>query len=427
MITPDCVKDDLEEREINRASIGNHIRVVEYDSDNSSTLSTEETNDECEDSFLDSRLVTDSLTLSRSEESTTKSWEPHMHSTSTQTETSDHPLQKTMLELPRMMPCKPFMAVIPDSQSFLARITEAYKDVPDDNKPLITKMGLTADLELVDCAFGKVPKGCPLSYQCPVPSSKDYKTYDDAPPQPLLPMTYNRLEPMPPLSTLSASEQEHVNVMQITWEESHSLEHSTRACKKTVQELQRLRLTGRFKEICKLKPEQSNVDHLISKIQKGSTRCKNTQIEEEMKTEALREYCQNLCVNWYPCGLVIHPNAPWLGAVPDGLVYDPNEKHRFGLVHVKCIGFSSLIQCTFLTCRDGVLQLKTGHSLYWHIQGQMMVTGTSWCDLFVFSKEDLLVQRVYRDTTLIKVMEKNLHDFFFRHYLPHLFKTEVSP
>lgn len=313
-----------------------------------------------------------------------------------------------------------FIPTPSDCQAFLARLTEAFKDFPDDKKPLITKMGLTKKVEFVDCAFGKVPKGSPVSYQCPLPSRQDFKTYDDAPPPPLLPLASYRLEPLVAFPALSSQEREHVQVMQISWEEAHSLEHSTRSNKEGARDLKNLRLTSHYREICKLKQGRSNAEHLIYKIKKGS-RCKSVQVEEEMKTKALREYCQHQCVNWSPCGLVVHPEAPWLGALPDGLVYDPNETPSFGLVHVKCIEFKNLMECSFLSCQDGVLHLKRAHSHFWHIQGEMMVTGTEWCDLLVFSREHILVQRIYRDPVIIKVMKTKLDEFFFRFYLPSLF------
>ena len=111
------------------------------------------------------------------------------------------------------MPYQAFIPIPSESQSLLARLTEAFKDFPDDKKPLITKMGL---LEKVDCAFGEVPKGSPLSYQCPVPSRQDSKTYDTALPRPLLPRAFHKLEPLVAFPVLSAQEQEHVEVMQIT-------------------------------------------------------------------------------------------------------------------------------------------------------------------------------------------------------------------
>ncbi|XP_056260743.1 uncharacterized protein LOC130187303 [Seriola aureovittata] len=425
---PGCVKDDPDEEDTNIPCTANLfcIQVVDYTPNSSATLSADEANDEHDDnSSLGSDAVTDDPQPFKSEESASENWETQKHETS-QTRKSRQSLQKTMLELPRMMAYKSSIVAPPDTQSFLARLTEAFKDVPDDRKPLITKMGLTAEVELVDCAFGKVPKGCPLSYQYPVPSSKDYKTYDNAPPRPLLPLSYHKLVPVSALPTLGAKEQEHVNVMQITWEEAHGMEHSTRGCKESVEELRKLRLTSRFRQICKLKPGQSHAEHLILKMRNGLSRCKTAQIEEETKSEALREYCQHMCVNWSPCGLVVNPDAPWLGALPDGLVYDPKEIPSFGMVHVKCVSFQSFIDCGFLTYQDGALKLRTTSSHYWHIQGEMMVTGMSWCDLCVISREDILVQRIYRNNALIKVMMKRLQDFFFRYYLPSLFHTGVT-
>ncbi|XP_034388728.1 uncharacterized protein LOC117730838 [Cyclopterus lumpus] len=225
---------------------------------------------------------------------------------------------------------------------------------------------------------------------------------------------------MAAVPTLSAKEQEHVDLMQISWEAARMQERSTRGRKEAVEELRRLRLTGRFRDICKLKPGRSNAEHLLFKIQTGFPCSQAAQLEEDRKSEALWEYCKHLCVNWSACDFVVHPSASWLGALPDGLVYHPKEMSGFGPVHVQCIGSRSFVECKFLFCRDGVLQPKRSHSHYWHIQGEMMVTGTEWCDLLVFSREDLLVQRVYRDAALIRVMKRKLDDFFFYYYLPCL-------
>ncbi|KAK2914838.1 uncharacterized protein [Channa argus] len=291
LMIPNCVKSDPDEEE-NDANIpcitdSFHIKVMEESPSFSVNHSTEEENHAHEDSStLDSDAATDSSTQFRSEEGQSESRESQKHNTSTKKK-SKLCLQKTKVELPRMMLDKSFTA-LPDYKSFLARLTEAFKDLPDDKKPLITKMDLTTDVELVDCAFGKVPKGCPLSYQCPLPSSKDYVTHDDAPPRPQLPLTDNRLEKVLTFLPLNPKEQEHMNVMQMTWDGAHSLEKSTREHKELVDDLRKQRLTCRFREICKLKPGCSHAVQLISKIRKGVSKCKTAKIEEEMKAEVLR-------------------------------------------------------------------------------------------------------------------------------------------
>ncbi|XP_041811405.1 uncharacterized protein LOC121619628 isoform X2 [Chelmon rostratus] len=416
-VTTDCVKRDPEEDDSNTPCIADsyHIEVVDWKQDSSGTVSLDETDNEDKDwSYSNSEAVSDSSQLFSSTESTSGSPESQEDRTSTK-KTSKCSLQRTMVELPRM---KSFVAAPADCQSFVARITEIFKD--DVENPLITNMDLTADENFVECAFGRVPKGCPLSYQCPLPSSQDYKPHINAPPRPQLPLPHHTLKATSDFPPLSAKAQEHVQVMQITWKEANCLEYSTRGQEELVQDLQKLRLTSRFREICKLKPGRSHVEHLLFKIQKGLPKSKSAQIDKETKTEALRVYCKNLCVNWYPCGFIVHPNVPWLGVMPDGLVYDPNENPSFGLVHVKCVRFQNFIDCGFLVCREGGLQLKKTHSYYWHIQAEMMVAGTSWCDLLVFSREDLLVQRLYRDKVLINIMRKKLNDFFFHHFLPSL-------
>ncbi|XP_032405457.1 uncharacterized protein LOC116710486 [Xiphophorus hellerii] len=328
--------------------------------------------------------------------------------------------QKTILQIPRMMLHKSFTLSRVDQQSFVDRLSEAFSDFPDDQKPLITTVGLKLDGEWTECAFGEVPKGSPISYQCPLPSSQDFKPHYDAPSQPLLPLSHHTLEPETVFPTLSAQEQTFINAMNVTWEEAHSLEESTRGNKEAADQQLKMRLTGRFRDICNLKPGRSHAEHLLYKIQKGKPRCKTAQIDVEMKPEALREYCRHLCVNWSPCGLVVHPNAPWLGAMPEGLVYDPKEKSSFGLVHIQFLNVKSFIECSFLICKNGALLVKRAHRHYWHMQGEMLVTGTPWCDLVLYTREDMLVQRIYRDEAFIKLMKKKLEEFFFYYYLPNL-------
>ncbi|XP_033990794.1 uncharacterized protein LOC117486462 isoform X1 [Trematomus bernacchii] len=419
----DCVKYETEEDDISMPCITDpfHIKVIEFRPDSSGTLEPRQ-EENCSPSVSDA--ITDNPQLHKSEQSTSQSLElqkPDKLSTKNVTK-QKFTLQKTMLELQRMMPQKPVVPSPVECHSFLERLTEAFKDCPEDKKPLITKMGLTKNVELVDSAFGQVPKGSPLSYVCPEPSSRDYKSYDDAPPRPLLPLANYSLDPIPALPILGAKEQEHMDVMHMTWEEARNLEQFTRGRKEEVEELRNLRLTSRFREICNLKGGRSNAEHLVFKIQKALPEA--PQIEKEMRLEALREYCKKMCVNFSTCGLVVQPSAPWLGALPDGLVYDPKEMPSYGLVHIKMVSFPSFNECKFLICQNGALQLKRNHSTYWQIQGEMMVTGTEWCDLLVFSKEDMLVQRIYRDTAIIKVMKKKLDNFFFYYYLPCLFKSD---
>lgn len=145
------------------------------------------------------------------------------------------------------------------------------------------------------------------------------------PPHPLPPRPFllYSLEPVLVLPTLSSKEQEHLNAMVISWEEAHSLEVITRGNKTAAEKSLKMRLTSRFSEIAKLTSGRIHVAHLLFKIKKDNLKSKTLsfQVDEELKPEALWEYCRHLCVNWSTCGLVVHPNAPWLGVIPDGVVY----------------------------------------------------------------------------------------------------------
>ena len=217
------------------------------------------------------------------------------------------------------------------------------------------------------------------------------------------------------------NEQAKLNSMKISWEDAYELEQTTRQ-REIQSHLKDLRLMNCFQDIFSLKSGLSFAEILIAKIKRGKRRNKDATIEKALKLEALREYCRLVCVNWHPCGLVVHPSAPWLAAVPDGLVYDPNETITFGLLHLKLENCKSFTECKYVLCLSGTVELKTKHPLYWHLQGEMMITGTAWCDLLVLCGNDMLVQRVYRDEAVIKSLKDKIDEFFFYYFLPSHFR-----
>ncbi len=48
----------------------------------------------------------------------------------------------------------------------MLRVSEVYKDFPPSLAPLVTTMGMSADVPLVQSAFGAVQAGSVLSFQC---------------------------------------------------------------------------------------------------------------------------------------------------------------------------------------------------------------------------------------------------------------------
>ena len=111
----------------------------------------------------------------------------------------------------------------------------------------------------------------------------------------------------------------------------------------------------------------------------------------DMEFTAAQEYSKIRNVNYTPCGLIVHPDAPWLGTSPDGLVFDPLAQPPFGLVEIKCPNVTSYVDCKYLNMKEGTLLLKESHIYYWQIQGQLMLTGMTWCDFVICAQEDMLV------------------------------------
>ena len=108
-----------------------------------------------------------------------------------------------------------------------------------------------------------------------------------------------------------------------------------------------------------------------------------------MEPVAVQEYCTLKNVNFFPCGFVVHPDAPWLGSSPDGIIFDPRP------LEVKCPNVPSYVDCPYLKIQNGELKLKRSHASYWQVQGQIILTGCSWCDCHLCT--DLHVSKTTRE------------------------------
>ena len=142
-------------------------------------------------------------------------------------------------------------------------------------------------------------------------------------------------------------------------------------------------------------------------------------------------------------GFHIDRTYNWIGASPDGLVYDPssvNDPH--GLLEIKCPASAESTSlealCSksnfYLQYADGKYHLKKNHDYYYQIQGQLHVTCQSWCDFVVWtplgvppcpstlpSYTPITVERISIDNDFwnTKVYPK-LVEFYMRHMLPEM-------
>ena len=114
-------------------------------------------------------------------------------------------------------------------------------------------------------------------------------------------------------------------------------------------------------------------------------------------------------------GFVVNPSAFHLGCSPDRRVYDPDATDAHGLLDVKCPSINSITKCKYLM-KDGAtdnLHLKTTHEYYCRVQGQMGLTGASWCDFYVQALGDFHCERIIADRNIFKSIKEKLDQFYF--------------
>ncbi|XP_062588918.1 uncharacterized protein LOC134250551 isoform X2 [Saccostrea cucullata] len=123
----------------------------------------------------------------------------------------------------------------------------------------------------------------------------------------------------------------------------------------------------------------------------------------------------------HDCGLVINPDFPYLAASPDGKVCFKGET---GVLEVKCpftardMTISEAVQQIPKFClqeNDGKFELQKNHDYFFQIQGQMMVSGATFCEFIVFTRKDIFVQNVKEDLNFQKDMFEMLSNFYLQH------------
>uniref|UniRef100_A0A8C4NPZ3 YqaJ viral recombinase domain-containing protein n=1 Tax=Dicentrarchus labrax TaxID=13489 RepID=A0A8C4NPZ3_DICLA len=301
----------------------------------------------------------------------------------------------------------------------LLLIGDVYKDFSISEKPLAATMGISDEKTLVETAFGLAQRGSVLSYQQPVLSTKSVKMHQDPPPYPPLPIGEYRLAPTDCVHVCTEEEHFHLKSLNVTLDMAYKIEAATReqAADQEWHQLRRPRITSsRFREVCFVRGV-SSAESLAERIIKGTRQTAEMRRGADMEFEVAREYCRMKNVNYTPCGLVIHPDTPWLGASPDGLIFDPFAQPPFGLVEIKCPNVKNYVDCKYLQMQDGTLALRESHSYYWQVQGQLLITGLQWCDFVICAQEDMLVQRIQVDPEVKAVIRERVDQFYFKVYM----------
>lgn len=262
---------------------------------------------------------------------------------------SARPKERRLLEGIRSNLYKGATCPLPDISTL--KVQEAYHGLSPDEAPMITTMAISSDVPLVESKFGPVQEGSVLSYQLPVRPVPNTHPHTDAPPPPQLPLSHYRLGP-----SASAFEHQHHHLASLatSLEISHKIENSTREQSSCIEwhHLRRCCITStKFREVCHTRAE-SSAENLARRLLGPSHQTADMRRGLVLEHVAIEEYCNVREVNHYPCGFLIHPDAPLMGATPDGIVYDPEGQPVFGLLEIKCPNVRSYVDCPNILIKD---------------------------------------------------------------------------
>ncbi|XP_016115352.1 uncharacterized protein [Sinocyclocheilus grahami] len=103
----------------------------------------------------------------------------------------------------------------------MLRVSEVYKDFPPSLAPLVTTMGMSADVPLVQSAFGAVQARSMLSFQHKPPAMREVINIPSAPASPSLPIHSYRLETPSCAYVLSEQEHLHLKSLEVSFNMAH--------------------------------------------------------------------------------------------------------------------------------------------------------------------------------------------------------------
>lgn len=150
-------------------------------------------------------------------------------------------------------------------------------------------------------------------------------------------------------------------------------------------------------------------------------------IARRVYIETMKKTHKNFTVE--ECGIFVDIDEPYLGASPDGLV--SCNCCGEGVIEIKCpysiahLDPNETPPDYVTSTKDGSYKLKRSHMYYSQVQGQLAITGKSWCDFVIFTKHGHIRERIHVDEVFCVNLKAKLKTFFYQHVLPVLLKVHV--
>ena len=127
-------------------------------------------------------------------------------------------------------------------------------------------------------------------------------------------------------------------------------------------------------------------------------------------------------------GLVVNPLYPHLGASPDGIVHC--NCCGKGLVEIKCPYSARDLHPDALRGKSQSCLtergVSTSHPYYTQIQGQLFITELDYCDLVIWTKKGMVIERIYADINFSEKLLKKLTDFYIDIFLPKFLQLALG-
>ena len=208
--------------------------------------------------------------------------------------------------------------------------------------------------------------------------------------------------------------------LNVTEDDIRAIERSTQGQRTSSQwyQARRFRLTSSSFGAVLQRRDNTPPDNLVMRIiqpRKISSAAMEWGIQHE--SVAVKEYIkyqhkhghEGLVVT--QSGFLVSQSHPFLGASPDGAVFDPSAPQQpFGFLEVKCpyscrnISPAEACATPGFYCKlesnpngSQYLSLSRNHAYFAQVQGQMAIGNRPWCDFIVYTLKGLSINRIKFD------------------------------
>lgn len=146
------------------------------------------------------------------------------------------------------------------------------------------------------------------------------------------------------------------------------------------------------------------------------------------ENDALIKYSEVSKTQILKSGLIVHPDYPFLGFSPDGLIIDDSNTMRLLEVKSPILGMNKsateLVEhLDFLKLdHQSKYVLKEKHKFYGQVQLGLFLIGCQQCDFIIYSSYDKSFFKIIveKDENFLLKFLPCLTDIYFKHILPVL-------